>query len=282
MNVNDICPNNCAGRGECRDDAGCLCEAGFITHDCSMAIKCKDDCNKHGTCLNSARCSCFNGWTGNTCLDIIPCPNNCTSIEHGSCQSDMTCKCSEGYSGIDCSEGHGSDGEDPFKALLNLQALEISEQQAEAAKEEYHCPENCSGNGLCNQAEKKCDCFEGYKGKDCGKKKKKKASRKNSTDVEEAKNNSSLNDTNWFITDDCDKACSKHGLCVNSECYCEEDYTYEDCSMSYDDYKKLGKRPKDLILTWCILIAIGFILIIAIKIFMRSRSGSQADYIKIE
>jgi hypothetical protein len=158
MNINDICPNKCADNGECIEDVGCVCEPSYITHDCSQLVKCKNDCNNHGICLNSAKCSCYYGWTGTTCSEIIPCPNNCTSIEHGSCQADMTCNCITGYSGIDCSE-HNNEGEDPFKALLNLQALEISDQQADILKEEFHCPNACSENGLCDQVKKKCECF---------------------------------------------------------------------------------------------------------------------------
>jgi hypothetical protein len=162
MNVNEMCPNKCSGNGDCKDIIGCACKPGYITHDCSMTIRCRDECNKHGTCLNTAKCSCFNGWSGETCADVIPCPGNCTSIENGLCQADKTCKCNEGYSGADCSVDNEGDAEDPFNALLNLQALEISEEQAELLKEEYHCLDGCSDNGLCDQVNKKCVCFVYY------------------------------------------------------------------------------------------------------------------------
>ena len=85
----------------------------------------------------------------------------------------------------------------------------------------------------------------------------------------------------WYITDDCYNKCSDHGLCINSVCYCEEDYTYDDCSLTYDEYKKLGTKPKDLILTWSIIASVGFVLMLAYKLFTQSR-GSSADYIKID
>jgi hypothetical protein len=163
MNVNDLCPNKCSDNGECKETFGCTCKPTYITHDCSMTIKCKEDCNNHGVCLNTAKCSCYNGWTGNLCSEAIPCPRNCTSIDHGICQADRTCQCKEGYKGEDCSE-HIDDKQkdDPFKALLNLQAEQISEASAEVMKDEFECPNACSDHGLCDVVNKKCVCDVKY------------------------------------------------------------------------------------------------------------------------
>lgn len=170
ININDLCPNKCTNQGECKDNFGCVCQAGFTTHDCSMKNKCKDDCSKNGICHNSAKCQCFAGWAGTICSTMIPCPKNCTSTENGVCQVDSSCKCNPGFAGNDCSQytivGNNTlASSDPFKELtaieskrITLEADDIKKQDEKQASNAKSCPNNCSGHGKCNFDSGNCTC----------------------------------------------------------------------------------------------------------------------------
>merc|ERR1712146_712735 len=68
--VENNCPANCSGKGECMPDGSCACVPGYNGTACQKAL---------GTCLAS---------------------NNCSA--NGVC-NDGTCKCFPGFGGVDCS-----------------------------------------------------------------------------------------------------------------------------------------------------------------------------------
>jgi hypothetical protein len=51
--------------------------------------------------------------------------------------------------------------------------------------------------------------------------------------------------------------------------------------MTYDEYKKLGKKPVEMIVTWSIVAGIGLLVMIVVKLCIQTKSSS-ADYIKID
>ncbi len=104
MNINDVCPNKCSGKGVCKKEIGCACNLGFTEHDCSAKTKCIKDCSNHGICHNNAKCGCFPGFTGPYCDVNLNCPKNCTSLDNGVCSNNGTCICRPGFSGPSCDQ----------------------------------------------------------------------------------------------------------------------------------------------------------------------------------
>lgn len=103
-----MCPNNCSGRGECRDGPYtrvCDCHEGFTGRDCGLQL-CGMDCNNHGVCIlyagGSAYCACDPGWSGPNCTIRTQCPGDGTCSGHGTCTSGV-CSCQAGWSGDSCS-----------------------------------------------------------------------------------------------------------------------------------------------------------------------------------
>lgn len=137
------CPNDCSGHGYCRDDAKCLCFAGFLGYDCSQR-ECPSyaawgvdsavlheavECSYRGSCnRNTGECECFDGFEGAAC-ERTSCPNDCSG--HGKCRTVdelslvatgyntwdaervQTCDCDGGYFGSDCSLRRCPNGDDP-------------------------------------------------------------------------------------------------------------------------------------------------------------------------
>jgi hypothetical protein len=138
------CPNDCSGRGYCRQEGKCACFAGFGGNDCSERAcpsadswDVSDDivhnaavCSNRGNCdTRSGACKCFAGFEGAAC-QRTSCPAACSG--HGRCRamSDLpavqgaqydsweskrlqVCVCDGGYSGVDCSERLCPFGDDP-------------------------------------------------------------------------------------------------------------------------------------------------------------------------
>ena len=58
------CPNECSGRGQCRDWT-CACDTGYTGPDCSL-LACAHGCALNEHCYNGT-CACKPGWTGRQC-----------------------------------------------------------------------------------------------------------------------------------------------------------------------------------------------------------------------
>jgi hypothetical protein len=316
LNVNDICPVKCQNQGECKDEIGCVCNPGFSSHDCSEKVKCKDDCSKNGLCHNNAKCGCFPGFTGVVCNTIIPCPRNCTDFANGVCQIDSTCKCNAGFTGNDCSEytivGNNTRSEDdPFKALTMITAKKLK----------FICPNDCNNNGVCNEdGTCNCkegfsgkDCSPPLKtriqgdddsddDKTAGQNKTAKANSTDESSDEDANNSTSANATkltdkaevkvvklyqmgkdnvSYVETTDCYNNCNKHGLCLNSTCFCDQGLTYDDCSMSYKDFMEMGFKFQDIQKFLIIAFAISFVGTLVIILMSKASRVIKSDPLDI-
>ena len=81
------------------------------------------------------------------------CPFACNG--HGACLRNHTCACYSGFSGPDCS--------------YHTCPLGISWASKAYEMDQSHSSMECSGNGLCNIKNGKCQCFAGYTGTACEK-----------------------------------------------------------------------------------------------------------------
>jgi hypothetical protein len=160
MNINDICPNKCSNKGECKETEkiGCVCNQGYTDHDCSLIIKCKEDCSKNGLCHNNGKCGCYPGWNGVICHTLIPCPNNCTDADHGICQKDSSCLCKSGFNGTDCSNILSNVTITPFREVADMQIKNLKIERNTTNNVTFRCPNDCSNHGKCDTVNKKCDC----------------------------------------------------------------------------------------------------------------------------
>lgn len=210
----DICKNNCSGRGVCQeDDQGhgfCECHTGYGGDDCSEEIPCPNDCSKNGKCVRG-ECVCDNGYgkyfnngfedmrpvagSQNDCSEKL-CLNDCSG--KGTCEEGK-CMCRSGYSGEDCS----------FKKCANdCSEHGVCSQPAGVCQcfpgfvgddcGEEECPNSCSGHGVCDSG--CCACSEGYTGVDCSLK-------------------------------ECPKDCSGRGSCdfINGVCSCFQPFFGDAC-----------------------------------------------------
>ena len=83
------------------------------------------------------------------------------------------------------------------------------------------------------------------------------------------------------MTNDCNKNCTGKGLCLNSTCYCNQGYSYYDCSLTYKQYKLLGYKLQDYIKTYIIIAGAGF-FIMMMYICVKKIKGGSDDYIKLD
>nr|XP_054752407.1 uncharacterized protein LOC129257981 [Lytechinus pictus] len=156
----------CDALSSCRQEEGaCMCREGYSGKDCNLCdhtilpncSQCPyQKCENGGKCdLVIRRCACEDGYQGDSCSLCYPSlhPNGCG--EH----CDLTCVnayCNT-HTG-DCSCPHGFDVEedcsfcDPYRVADHCQRF---------------CHTICRAGGLCNVAEKRCMCKDGYVGDDC-------------------------------------------------------------------------------------------------------------------
>merc|ERR1712157_47475 len=107
------------------------CDVGYGGADCSQPVC--PDC-ENGDCGDAATCLCQIGWEGPTCGDKA-CDSECQS-NGGKCRNG-NCLCPTGFIGLQC------------EAKVDM------------------CPNDCSGNGVCDEFAKHCRCNEGFSGLDC-------------------------------------------------------------------------------------------------------------------
>lgn len=290
MNVEDLCPNKCSSKGECKEFIGCVCEPGYITHDCSMDIKCKDDCSKNGICRNSAKCSCFPGWSGVVCNTLISCPRNCTDYSNGVCQLDGKCKCNQNYTGDDCSVNLSQNSSNPLQELTNLRSQIIENELQDLADNSPFlnhpidvpsCPNNCSGHGNCTVETSTCNCDTNYTSSDCSVYISQVPLQTNITQVKEEeklvlKHRQSYiigpEQSLYYETDDCKNSCSNVGVCLNSTCFCKQQYTYLDCSMTYKEYLHQGYKIAEMVSYFIALGVVAIIVTTVILILTRQKN----------
>lgn len=286
MNINDICPNQCSNNGDCSETLGCICNAPYITNDCSQIIKCKEDCSKNGVCHNNAKCACYAGWSGDICNTMIHCPRNCTDISHGICQSDSTCKCNEGYKGNDCSESLSGEPIDPFAVLNSMQYDKMNQQTQPSNNPETSQKKNTESNQ--NISNKNTTSLTPNSNQS-DKKEKAKAlpakPRKIKPESEDISNNEyksnyyiiGQNKSIYYSSDDCTNNCTNRGKCLNSTCFCEQGYTSDDCSETYKQYLNNGYKLASMIKYFAIAFGISAGSTLLILIYAKSNkiTGQQ-------
>ncbi|NWZ22053.1 TENN protein, partial [Asarcornis scutulata] len=141
-------------------------------------------CSGHGTFLyETCSCKCSEGWEGSDCSRPT-----CRCHGRGRCDGGK-CVCDEPYFGEDCSQ--------------------------------QLCPENCSGNGICDTARGVCQCYEEFTGEDCSEKR-------------------------------CPGDCSGNGFCDTGECYCHEGFFGPDCSqvLAPQNLRLLNSTEDSLTVSW--------------------------------
>jgi hypothetical protein len=140
MNINDICPNKCSGKGVCKKEIGCACNLGFTEHDCSTKTKCIKDCSNHGICHNNAKCGCFPGFTGPYYDVNLNCPKNCTSLDNGICSNNGTCICRPGFSGPSCDQYTSNDVEFSSKTHRpsSMSFIKVPDSKINSKRDKYN------------------------------------------------------------------------------------------------------------------------------------------------
>lgn len=144
------CPNDCSGKGYCRETGKCMCFSGFEGYDCSLracpaaeswdsadgVVHKPSECSARGACnRKTGICACYDGFEGSSC-ERVSCPNDCSG--HGNCRllSELpkakqagysswettrvqVCQCDGGYTGNDCSQRVCPFGDDPETVCVN-------------------------------------------------------------------------------------------------------------------------------------------------------------------
>merc|ERR1712146_555564 len=111
---------------------------------------------------DDATCLCQIGWEGSTCADKA-CAADCH--ENGGKCNEGECACPMGLIGLEC---------------------EIKQDG---------CPDDCSGNGVCDEFTKLCHCHQGFEGANCAMR-------------------------------SCPGGCNEpNGQCYNGTCFCQPNYS---------------------------------------------------------
>lgn len=137
--------------------------------------------------------SFFSSYPGH--LDFVPGCNG-----HGSFSFDLCgCICEEGWAGKNCSDPHCPDGCSGQGVCVDGECACDRDFGGDNCSEP-RCPSDCSGRGLCIDGE--CVCEESFTGEDC-------------------------------TVGRCLNDCSDQGLCGNGTCRCRPGYVGQDCSLVY-------------------------------------------------
>lgn len=194
-NCEHMCPNRCSQNGKCIDGI-CECKYGWEGEDCSVDYRC-DECH-NGICVHGT-CQCYPGYTGSSC-EIDACPMNCTIL---TTRYEIYGQEVQVYSSLE---------EIPLSTqgrileiiqtagYCNIQLQKCECYQGFRGKdcaELISCVNDCNGHGHCQN--NKCECFDGFSGDSCQ-------------------------------HDSCSNMCSAHGQCAKGKCICEEGWGNADCS----------------------------------------------------
>lgn len=192
----NMCPNRCSSHGTCSQGL-CECDMGWEGEDCSKNFTCIDCA--HGTCVHG-NCQCYQGYTGENC-EILACPMNCTILST-----------------------HYEVYADTVISYQTMEEIPISQLSR-------HIIQITNTAGFCNLELQKCECYNGYIGKNCA-------------DVEICKGNCNSQGKcehgkchcfEGFFGENCEKdecgnTCGPHGSCVNGKCKCPQVWAGKDCN----------------------------------------------------
>jgi len=79
---------------------------------------------------------------------------------------------------------------------------------------------------------------------------------------------------------DCHNDCSGRGMCLNSTCFCDQGYTYYDCSLTIKEFTLMGYKFNDMVFV-LILVFIGAVLITLLVILLRKNKNTN-DFLDLE
>ncbi|XP_070974335.1 tenascin-R [Oncorhynchus clarkii lewisi] len=173
----------------------CACPTANIVQQLAIRIEMLE----REVLLLRAQCSSGNCGCGESSatghLDFIP---QCSG--HGSFKMDLCgCVCEDGWTGKNCSEPHCPDNCSGQGVCMEGECVCDRDFGGDNCSEP-RCPADCSGRGLCMDGE--CICEENFTGEDC-------------------------------TLGRCLNDCSDQGLCTNGTCQCRPGYVGEDCSLAY-------------------------------------------------
>ncbi|TNN37257.1 Tenascin-R [Liparis tanakae] len=145
------------------------------------------------------RAQCGSGCCGESSamghLDFVPGCNG-----HGSFSFELCgCVCEDGWAGKNCSEPHCPDACSGQGVCVGGECACDRDFGGDNCSEP-RCPSDCSGRGLCIDGE--CVCEESFTGEDC-------------------------------TVGRCLNDCSDRGVCANGTCRCRPGYVGQDCSLVY-------------------------------------------------
>jgi hypothetical protein len=70
-------------------------------------------------------------------------------------------------------------------------------------------------------------------------------------------------------------------MCLNSTCFCDQEYTSEDCSMTYKKYLNQGYVLTDFIMYLIITFGVSLLLTLIYLLIKRSKRVT-GDYLELE
>ena len=83
----------------------------------------------------------------------------------------------------------------------------------------------------------------------------------------------------FYVTDGCQNNCSNKGYCLNQTCFCEQGFSYEDCTLTYKEELNLGYSFKKW-LKWMIVSTAATMG--ATLVFLFFRRFQKLDHSELE